>query len=231
VKHARIAGRGKASALSEMCGAPDVGVGGYRAWKRGGAPDRKRLADNRMPALIRVIHAGLKGAHGCPRMVREPRTRGFSAGERRAGRPVRDNGIHARHKRRYKVTTDSKHGLQPARQKLHAGGAGPGPDVGYPLPVDRWGLALPGGRARPVQPGSCRPAAEAADGRRVRGRRAGHGPVRGAPATRPAPGSRRLPSSASRSSTTGNGSIRPPVTSRPFSSWRTGSARDSRKNR
>ena len=31
---------------------------------------------------------------------------------------MRDNGIHARHKRRYKVTTDSKHGLPVAENLL-----------------------------------------------------------------------------------------------------------------
>jgi hypothetical protein len=34
----------------------DVSVSGYRAWKRGGQPDRKRLTDPRMLALIRAIH-------------------------------------------------------------------------------------------------------------------------------------------------------------------------------
>ena len=31
---------------------------------------------------------------------------------------MRDNGIHARHKRRYKVTTDSQHGLLTADNLL-----------------------------------------------------------------------------------------------------------------
>ncbi|MBI4740941.1 MAG: hypothetical protein HY777_05180, partial [Betaproteobacteria bacterium] len=37
---------------------------------RGGTPGRKRLTDSRMPAPIRAIRAGLKGAYGIPRMVR-----------------------------------------------------------------------------------------------------------------------------------------------------------------
>lgn len=46
-------------ALSEMCEGLDVSVSGYRAWKRGGIPDRKRLTDSQMLALIRAIHAEL----------------------------------------------------------------------------------------------------------------------------------------------------------------------------
>ena len=51
-------------------------------------------------------------------MVRELRARGFSASKERVERLMRDNGIHARHKRRYKVTIDSKHGLPVAENLL-----------------------------------------------------------------------------------------------------------------
>ena len=107
MKYAWIAEQGKRFALAEMCEVLDVSISGYRAWKRGGVPDRKRLTDSQMLALIRAIHAELKGAYGSPRMVRELRARGFSASKERVERLMRDNGIHARHKRRYKVTTDS----------------------------------------------------------------------------------------------------------------------------
>ena len=118
MKYAWIAAQGKAFSLTEMCEVLGVSISGYRAWKRGGAPDRKRLTDSQMLALIRSIHAELKGAYGSPRMVRELRARGFSASKERVERLMRDNGIHARHKRRYKVTTDSKHGLPVAENLL-----------------------------------------------------------------------------------------------------------------
>ena len=118
MKYAWIAVQGKAFSLVEMCDVLDVSVSGYRAWKRGGTPDRQRLTDSQMLALIRAIHAELKGAYGSPRMVRELRARGFSASKARVERLMRDNGIHARHKRRYKVTTDSKHGLPVADNLL-----------------------------------------------------------------------------------------------------------------
>jgi len=117
VKYARIAGQVKVFSLAEVCGVPDVGIGGYRARKRGGKPDRKRLSGSQMLALTRSVHAETKGAYGSPRMVRVPRARGFSAGKEKVGRPVRDNGIYARHKRRHEAATDSKHGL-PAADSL-----------------------------------------------------------------------------------------------------------------
>ena len=118
MKYAWVAEQGKSFALAEMCAVLDVSIRGYRAWKRGGAPDRQRLTDSQMLALIRAIHAELKGAYGSPRMVRELRARGFSASKERVERRMRDNGIYARHKRRYKVTTDSKHGLPVADNRL-----------------------------------------------------------------------------------------------------------------
>ena len=71
-----------------------------------------------MLALIRAIHAELKGAYGSPRMVRELRGRGFPASKERVERLMRENGIRARHKRRYKATTDSKHALPVAPNLL-----------------------------------------------------------------------------------------------------------------
>ena len=64
-----------------------------------------------MLTLIQSTHAELKGIYGSPRMVRELRDRGFPACKKRVERLMRENDIRARHKRRYKVTTDSKHNL------------------------------------------------------------------------------------------------------------------------
>ena len=118
MKYAWMDAQGKAYALIEMCVVLDVSISGYRAWRRGGTPDRKRLTDVQILAVIRAIHAELNGAYGSPRMVRELRLRGFTAGKERVERLMRENGIRARHKRRYKVTTDSKHGLPVAANLL-----------------------------------------------------------------------------------------------------------------
>jgi putative transposase len=94
-----------------LCEVLEVSFSGYRSWKRGGTPQRKRLTDIQLLALIRSVHAEVKGAYGSPRMTIEIRARGFPAGKERVERLMRENNIRARHKRRYKVTTDSKHKL------------------------------------------------------------------------------------------------------------------------
>ena len=104
--------------LTESCAVLAVSTSGYQAWKRGGSPNRKRLTDAQMLALIQAIHQELKGAYGSPRMVIELRDRGFPASKERVERLMRDNGIRARHKRRFKATTDSKHSLPVAPNVL-----------------------------------------------------------------------------------------------------------------
>ena len=64
----------------------------------------------------------VKNGESIPAVVKElglgDQTRGFTAGKERVERLMRENGIRARHKRRFKVTTDSKHGLPVAANLL-----------------------------------------------------------------------------------------------------------------
>ena len=59
MKYAGIAEQGNTFALAEMCDVLDVSISGYRAWKRGGKPDRQRLSDRQMLALIRLTASSL----------------------------------------------------------------------------------------------------------------------------------------------------------------------------
>lgn len=118
MKYAWIDAQRKAYPLPAMCETLTVSISGYRAWKRGGSPKRKRLTAAQLLALIQAIHQELKGVYGSPRMVRELRARGFPAAKPRVERLMRENGIRARHKRRYKATTDSKHTLPVAANLL-----------------------------------------------------------------------------------------------------------------
>lgn len=118
MKYAWIDGQRRAYPLPAMCATLDVSLSGYQAWKRGGTPKRKRMTDAQMLALIQAIHAEFKGAYGSPRMAKEIRDRGFPASKERVERLMRENGIRARHKRRFKATTDSKHGLPVAPNLL-----------------------------------------------------------------------------------------------------------------
>jgi putative transposase len=118
MKYAWIDTQRKLFPLPAMCTTLAVSHSGYRAWKRGGRANRKRLTEAQMLALIQSIHKELKGVYGSPRMVRELRARGFPASKTRVERIMRAHGIRARHKRRYKATTDSRHALPIAENVL-----------------------------------------------------------------------------------------------------------------
>ena len=91
--------------LEPICEALTVSMSGYRAWKGGGSPNRTRLTDAQMLSLIQAIHQELERAYGSPCMVRELRDSGFPASKERVEGLMRENGIRARHKRRFKATT------------------------------------------------------------------------------------------------------------------------------
>ena len=96
MKYAWIDGHRRDFTLADLCDALKVSLSDYRAWKSGGVPDRKRLTNQQRLALIRALHAELKGAYGSTRRVRELRARGFSASQERVERLMRENGIYAR---------------------------------------------------------------------------------------------------------------------------------------
>jgi transposase InsO family protein len=119
VKYAWIDAQRSTFDLATRCAVLEVSLSGYRAWTRGGTADRQGLTNAQLLALIQSIHAELKGVYGSPRMVRERRARGFPASKTRVERLMREPGIHGRHQRRDKVTTDSKHALPVATNLLN----------------------------------------------------------------------------------------------------------------
>jgi transposase InsO family protein len=62
-------------------------------------------------AHIRAIHAELKGEYGWPRMYKELHAKGLRIGKERVRKLMASHGIRAKTKRKFVVTTDSKHKL------------------------------------------------------------------------------------------------------------------------
>jgi len=98
------------------------------AWLRGGTPNRQCLTDNQAIALIKSLHAEVKGAYGSMRIYRTLCEHKLRIGHPRVEQLMRLHGIHARHKRRFKVTTDSAH-TQPIAKNLLARQFKPSPPI------------------------------------------------------------------------------------------------------
>jgi putative transposase len=93
-----------------MCRALGVSKAGYYAW-RGRRASARAEADERLVAELRAIHAASRRTYGSPRVHAELRARGRAVGEKRVARLMRAAGLRARPRaRRYRATTDSRHG-------------------------------------------------------------------------------------------------------------------------
>lgn len=117
MKYAWIDGARDTYPLAALCRVLSVSTSGFADWKSCDGPTQW-LSDDQLLALIRSIHAEVKGSYGSPRMLEELKARGFPASKGRVRRLMQAHGIRARHKRRYKATTNSKHKLPVAENTL-----------------------------------------------------------------------------------------------------------------
>ena len=118
MKYAWIDSQRDSYPLQSMCEQLGVSTSGYAEWKTCGGPTHW-LSDEQLLALIRAVHAQYKQTYGSPRMTAELKSRGIPVSRDRVRRLMKSNGIRARHKRRYKATTNSRHTLPVASNLLN----------------------------------------------------------------------------------------------------------------
>lgn len=94
--------------ISHMCQTLGVSQSGFFAWRERPACQRQRQ-DMVYLAHIRTAFALSNGTYGSPRMHRDLIDDGHRIGRHRTARLMRENGLVARQKRRFKRTTDSQH--------------------------------------------------------------------------------------------------------------------------
>jgi putative transposase len=108
MRFALIDGAKAAFPVHRLCRALGVSQSGYFAW-RGRPACRRQRDDMVLLAHVRSAFALSNATYGSPRMTRELQDAGLVVGRRRVARLMRDNGLQARQKRRFKQTTDSNH--------------------------------------------------------------------------------------------------------------------------
>ena len=110
-----------------MCRVLDVSESGFFSWK--GRPASQRQRDDMIYlAHIRIAFELSNRTYGSPRMHRDLVDEGLSIGRRRTARLMRENGLAARQKRRFKRTTDSTHAWPVAPNLLDQDFAAEAPD-------------------------------------------------------------------------------------------------------
>jgi putative transposase len=120
--------------VHRLCRVLGVSQSGYFAWK-GRPACRRQHEDMVLLAHVRSAFALSNGTYGSPRMTRELRDGGLTVGCRRTARLMRENGLRARQKRRFKRTTDSHHTWPVAPNLLDQDFTAAGPD-------EKWGADI-----------------------------------------------------------------------------------------
>jgi transposase InsO family protein len=97
-----------------QCLVLSVSASGYRQHlaRRKKILTRRHLSETALVVEIRAVYAESRGAYGWPRVWRQLKRQGVRIGKLRVERTMRQHGIRARGKRRFRVsTTDSNHAL------------------------------------------------------------------------------------------------------------------------
>jgi transposase InsO family protein len=103
--------------VSAMCRVLDVAGSGYYAWKRRAASPRDE-ENGRLDADIQRIFDRHKGRYGAPRVAVELEAEGWQVSRRRVAKRMRALGLRAKAAKKFKATTQSKHNLPVAPNRL-----------------------------------------------------------------------------------------------------------------
>ena len=135
--------------ISVQCRVLQVSVSGYHQHekRRKQIAQRRHLSDAALLVHIRAVFTANRGAYGWPRVWRQLLRQGVRVGKLRVQRLMQQHGIRARGKRRFRITTDSRHGLPVAPNLLDRNFTAPMPnrawagDVTY-IPTEEGWLYL-----------------------------------------------------------------------------------------
>ena len=105
-------------AVQRLCQQLNVSMSGYLAHRQGRPASERKQQDQRLLVYIRAVHARGRGIYGPLKIQTELATQGVMAGINRIKRLRTLHGIRCTHKKKFRVTTDSKHLMPVARNLL-----------------------------------------------------------------------------------------------------------------
>jgi putative transposase len=101
-----------------MCDVLGVAPSAYYAWEREQNSTHSRR-DAELISIIQRIFAQFRGRYGAPRILGELAKQGIQVSRKRVARLMREAGLRAKGRRKYKATTDSNHSLPIAPNLLN----------------------------------------------------------------------------------------------------------------
>jgi putative transposase len=100
-----------------LCRTLHVSRTGFYAWQ-GRAPAPRARADAQLGLAVVTIHAESRRCYGSPRIHAELAARGCRTSRKRVARLMRERGLAARRRRRFRITTHSQHPFPTAPNHL-----------------------------------------------------------------------------------------------------------------
>ncbi len=101
-----------------LCRTLLVSASGFYAWCRRGLSLRAQ-EDAALKVEIRAAHAASGKTYGSPRVYEDLKADGQQVGRKRVARLMREEGLEGQRKRRFRVTTDSRHSHPVAANELN----------------------------------------------------------------------------------------------------------------
>ena len=120
--------------IATACAVLNVSLSGFYAWKNREASPRQHR-DMILLAHVRAQFSTSHETYGSPRMHAELNEDGVTVGRHRVARIMRENGLQARQKTRFKKTTDSEHSGPIASNVLDQ-------DFNAEAPDQKWGVDI-----------------------------------------------------------------------------------------
>jgi len=94
--------------VAAMCRALGVSTSGYYAWCTR-KPSKRSQRKEALTAKVKATHEASRGTYGSPRVTEKLKKSGEKVSEKTVAKIMQENDLAARKKRRFKVTTNSKH--------------------------------------------------------------------------------------------------------------------------
>lgn len=130
MKFAFISDEKVAYPVAVLCRLLSVSPSGfYAAQERPQSP--RALGDEALVKRVSAAHVASNRRYGSPRVHAELQAAGHRVGRKRVARLMRENSLVARSRRRFRTTTDSKHGFPIAPNVLARDFSASGPNQGW----------------------------------------------------------------------------------------------------
>ena len=108
----------KAYPIALLCDVMEVSRSGYYFWKNRGKSARQQEYE-KLTSVVQEAHKVSKGTYGARRIAEEVEAHGVSCGRTKAATLMKLADIAAKQKKKFKVTTDSKHTMPVAPNLLN----------------------------------------------------------------------------------------------------------------